>query len=185
MQSRHRSIERAQPNFTRSLSKRLTQSMDRGLQNEETGGSETPNSNVNSAAFNHFNKMKPHMSNINVNQQSGGGRGLRELDEDDTNENGTGDYNVHSSTVDPYQQQRVRGPAFQQQQSSYDDRFPSDTSQNFSNRSNQQQQHIPTSNSFERPDDYYTVSSKLYLFNIKDSRIINILNIDSSSIFKW
>ncbi len=40
MQSRHRSIERNQPEFTRSLSKRLTQSMDRGLAMENPNGNE-------------------------------------------------------------------------------------------------------------------------------------------------
>ena len=67
MQSRHRSIERNQPDFTRSLSKRLTQSMDRGLAMENPNA--TPGS-VQSAAFNHFNRTKPHMSLSNLRGQN-------------------------------------------------------------------------------------------------------------------
>ena len=68
MQSRNRSIDRSQPSFTRSLSKRLTQSMDRGLASQTMPNDATPGS-VQSAAFNHFNRMKPHMSISNLQQQ--------------------------------------------------------------------------------------------------------------------
>ena len=75
MQSRNRSIDRSQPAFTRSLSKRLTQSMDRGLavqvQNDATPGS------VQSAAFNHFNRIKPHQSISNLQPGGGGNSGRK------------------------------------------------------------------------------------------------------------
>jgi hypothetical protein len=95
MQSRHRSIERNQPAFTRSLSKRLTQSMDRGLSADGGGGGgggdgETPTS----AAFNHFNRMKQHQSVANIpNNSRGGGYDMRESQED-LDQMG-GDYNVN------------------------------------------------------------------------------------------
>jgi hypothetical protein len=68
MQSRNRSIDRSQPSFTRSLSKRLTQSMDRGLAAQTQHNDSTPGS-VNTAALNHFNRMKPHMSISNLQPQ--------------------------------------------------------------------------------------------------------------------
>lgn len=58
MQSRHRSIDRNQPAFTRSLSKRLTQSMDRGLAYDSQP--------VQTAAANHYSRMKPHVSISNI-----------------------------------------------------------------------------------------------------------------------
>jgi hypothetical protein len=92
MQSRHRSIERSQPPFARSLSKRLTQSMDRGLANQNPN--ETPGS-VQSAAVNHFNRVKPHMSTSNIvdpyNQ-------LRE-EEDLEDLEQAGDYNVNDNSL--------------------------------------------------------------------------------------
>jgi erythrocyte membrane protein band 4.1 len=102
MQSRHRSIDRSQPSFTRSLSKRLTQSMDRGLsvQNHQHDG--TPGS-VQSAAFNHFNRMKPHLSINNLQNNHNSGRNsnsnnydLRESQEDDLD---GADYDVSDNNM--------------------------------------------------------------------------------------
>lgn len=112
MQSRHRSIERNQPDFTRSLSKRLTQSMDRGLAMENPTA--TPGS-VQTAAFNHFNRNKPHQSLSNLRDQNGQGFD----DQDDLD--GVGDYNVNSARYNPqtnqYQQpQQPQTPSRQNSQ---------------------------------------------------------------------
>ena len=92
MQSRHRSIERNQPDFTRSLSKRLTQSMDRGLAMENP--SATPGS-VQAAAFNHFNRNKPHQSLSNLRDQNPDDMD----DQDDLDQ--AGDYNVNNARYNP------------------------------------------------------------------------------------
>ena len=185
MQSRHRSIERSQPPFARSLSKRLTQSMDRGLANQNPN--ETPGS-VQSAAVNHFNRVKPHMSTSNIvdpyNQ-------LRE-EEDLEDLEQAGDYNVNDNSL---RNQFQATPSRQPAQNSYTqgtvnipkvnpasfmNRFPKDSA-NLSNRSNDPNnmyqsvnkkpntisnfnpnrnvETLPAQNEpFENLDEYYTVS---------------------------
>ena len=112
MQSRNRSIDRSQPSFKRSLSKRLTQSMDRGLATQNP--SETPGS-VQSAAFNHFNRIKQNQSTSNITRQN---IDLRESQEDlDLG----GDYDVNDQNnfenndfpneqQDPYKKHQIREP---------------------------------------------------------------------------
>lgn len=176
MQSRHRSIERQQPPFTRSLSKRLTQSMDRGLALQNPN--ETPGS-VQSAAFNHFNRNKPHMSTSNIigDQYNN----LRESQED-LEDMEAGDYNVNDSIQQPrlnsnqFQPTPSRQPNgqtnFQQQppkiNPSFMDRFPKDSA-NFSNRSN---------NSSRQPEIYQSINKKsttMPNFNQQNNR-----NLDTS-----
>jgi len=65
LQARNRSVDRQQPSFTRSLSKRLSQSMDRGF-----------NSGPNTPATNSLNR--PHTSTHSIPNQIK----LRESDED-------------------------------------------------------------------------------------------------------
>ena len=98
MQSRHRSIDRAQqPAIIRSLSKRLTHSMDRGL------ASDTPGS-VQSAAVNHFNRMKPHASVANIpnrQQQQQQQPNINEFQEEmDSDMPDQADYNVNDNNFD-------------------------------------------------------------------------------------
>jgi hypothetical protein len=108
MQSRHRSIERAQPAFVRSLSKRLTHSMERGLAANDTPGS------VQSAAQNHFSRMKPHASVANIpNRQQ---YDLRESQE----ELDQADYNLNENfNSGGQQQQPQRNQFLPQQQQGY------------------------------------------------------------------
>lgn len=94
MQSRNRSIDRNQPQFTRSLSKRLTQSMDRGLAGQNPN--ETPGS-VQSAAFNHFNRIKQHQSISNLPNRNN----LNEFRESQEDLELGGDYNVNDNLNDP------------------------------------------------------------------------------------
>lgn len=179
MQSRHRSIDRSQPSFTRSLSKRLTQSMDRGLALQNPN--DTPGS-VQSAAFNHYNRIKQHQSISNLpNQQQN--MDLRESQEDLDE----GDYNVNdnnkfqnnqyadqqnTSYRNQGQTQEVSGgrgnvPRINQ---NFADRIPKDSG-NLSNRSatnnlpqfnkrvqNFDQDDQQDGNSFDQLDEYYTVS---------------------------
>lgn len=153
LQSRNRSIDRSQPQFTRSLSKRLTQSMDRGLATQNP--SDTP---VQTAAINHFNRAKPHMSTSNIpgsrmnRQDSDLRESQEELDQGGdyiVNNNNNPSYNANNLTPrSPGQQQypvapsRIQGPGFNsgrpqpsgsQRLNSYDDRQAD--ANNFSNRS--------------------------------------------------
>jgi hypothetical protein len=105
MQSRTRSIERNQPSFTRSLSKRLTQSVDRDLGIQ----SDTPGS-VQAAAFNHYNKNKSYKSTSNIPNREE--IEFRESQEDLALE---ADYNLNDS-VNRYNQQNYQPPQQQQLQ---------------------------------------------------------------------
>jgi len=125
--------------------------MDRGL------ASETPGS-VHSAAFNHFNRTKPHMSTSNIIDpyNNNGQIDLRESNEEDLEDLG-GDYNVNDNSFrlnkptnqirpgNNYSQQPQQTQQSQQPQQqppnvpkinpNFLDRFPKDSA-NFSNRSN-------------------------------------------------
>ncbi|RNA19855.1 hypothetical protein BpHYR1_030157 [Brachionus plicatilis] len=57
MQARHRSIERSQPAFDRSFSKRMSQSTDRGLAHQNL-----PNNTPGSSSLGNYNRMKPNTS---------------------------------------------------------------------------------------------------------------------------
>lgn len=105
MQSRTRSIERNQPSFTRSLSKRLTQSVDRDLGIQ----SDTPGS-VQAAAFNHYNKNKSYKSTSNIPNREE--IEFRESQEDLALE---ADYNLNDS-ANRYNQQNYPPPQQQPQQ---------------------------------------------------------------------
>lgn len=59
MQARHRSIERSQPAFDRSFSKRMSQSTDRGLAHQNL-----PNSTPGSTSLGNYNRIKPNMPNL-------------------------------------------------------------------------------------------------------------------------
>lgn len=135
MQSRHRSIDRNQPAFTRSLSKRLTQSMDRGL----AYPNDTPGS-VQSAAANHFSRMKPHQSISNLpNRQLDLRESQEDLDidqgdynvADDGNFNVRGDEMVQQQPQQPAVQTQPQTPQYQHQQLQQDqsNRLPSTSSQ--------------------------------------------------------
>lgn len=111
MQSRHRSIERSQPQFPRSFSKSMARSVDHGL----SGDVSTPGS-VQSAAANHYNKMKPHASVANIPNR-------QQQPYDEREEEEAGDYTVDDGAYIP----QVRPP---QQQA------PQQLQQQYSNRSN-------------------------------------------------
>ncbi len=190
MQSRNRSIDRNQPQFTRSLSKRLTQSMDRGLAVQNPN--ETPGS-VQSAAFNHFNRIKQHQSTSNLPNRNNPNE-FRESQED--LEIG-GDYNVNDQDyLDDQDQfnnknnninnknQRIQpqGPTNVNSYVNNPNRSPANNiinnnTNNFSNRSNSNDPYAKKSNtlpnfgnqignqneqdSFDQLDEYYTV---IFLF---------------------
>jgi hypothetical protein len=120
-----RNVDRQQPQFTRSLSKRLTQSVDRGLANQNPN--ETPGS-VQSAAFNHYNRVKPHMSTSNIpgSDQYKQNPDLRESQEELDIDQG-GEYTV----ADNYEESRPPrlniAPGSQQYRDSPDRRINSDS----------------------------------------------------------
>ncbi|CAF0727005.1 unnamed protein product [Brachionus calyciflorus] len=128
MQARHRSIERSQPSFTRSLSKRLTQSMDRGLALQNP--LDTPGS-VQSAAFNHYNKMKPHLSIGTINKQH---IDLRESQEELDLEQG--DYDLNENVNINIPNRNYQNQPFLQSKIISDKKSPIISSNNNNNNNN-------------------------------------------------
>jgi len=124
MQSRTRSIERNQPSFTRSLSKRLTQSVDRDLGIQ----SDTPGS-VQAAAFNHYNKNKSYKSTSNIPNREE--IEFRESQEDLALE---ADYNLNDSANRFNQQNYQPAQNQQQQQQQPQMQPPQAQNQQYSNR---------------------------------------------------
>lgn len=177
MQSRNRSIDRTQPQFTRSLSKRLTQSMDRGLAQQNPN--ETPGS-VQTAAINHFTR-KPHMSTSNLpgNQLNRLDSNLRESDED--LEQG-GDYVVNNNNTNSGSYTRQFQPhQLQPQQQHTPSRNPLGTPQGYNNNNNssrsQQSNNVNNSinNNQQRYNDRYgadgnELSNRFGNVDINDSR---------------
>lgn len=181
LESRQRSIERSQPSFTRSLSKRLTQSMDRGLALQNPN--ETPGS-VQSAAFNHFNRMKPHMSISNIPNRPPVDlrESQEELDMDqggdyDLNENLNERPNIKRSIINPNQAQ-IKQPQPPQQMNTTPRRVGPESPLNNQSPINQS---LPRSNnqqatnlSNRSSNDSYSVSAGIYqAINKKSNTVPN------------
>lgn len=173
MQARHRSIERSQPAFDRSFSKRMSQSTDRGIANQNL-----PNSTPGSTSLGNYNRIKPNMANLPRDL-------LKESQEDLDLELGA-DYDLN----DEYE---LRMPNKSQNQNILpnmtipDKSFVNPNSNNFDNQnnrtnsfSNEQSARLSNSNYFSNESNRPVTSNSNVSYRGSDFRPTNVANFEQN-----